>query len=158
MTTTLATTNNWPPQKRQATIIDYDSDQSADSPTPVPNSNSHLGTLTLLSTTTMTMVDYTAELASLKNNLNSLHTLITTTVEQLKAEIASLHATPALSNMEMEVKQSTATTPEISDLIADLKHDIATIALKMHAKFQQQATLHSTTKPPGTPATWIPIW
>jgi len=133
-----ATTNNRPPRKRQATIIDYDSDQSADSPTPVPNSNSHPGTLTMPSTTTTTMVDYAAELKSLKNNLQSLWTLITTAVEQLKTEITSLHATMALSNMETDVDHSTETTPDISELIADLKHDIVTIALEMQAKFAQQ--------------------
>jgi len=58
-------------------------------------------------------------------------------VEQLKTEIASLHATPVSNNMETEVEHSAATsTPEISDLIADLKRDIATIALEMRKKFQ----------------------
>jgi len=127
-TPTTAAINNRPPRKRQATIIDYDSDQSAES-TPVPQSTSNIGTSTPLSSTTTTMVDYAAELASLRTDLNSLRSLITTAVEQLKTEIASLLVTPASSNMETEtdeVEPPTATTPALSDLIADLKHDIAT--------------------------------
>jgi len=89
----------------------------------------------------MTTVDYAAELASLRNDLNSLRTLITTAVEQLTTDIASLHATPASSNMETETDYSTTDTPEISDLIADLKRDIANIATEMREKFQQQATV-----------------
>jgi len=147
-TTTPATSNNRPPRKRQATIIDYDSDQSADSPTPVLNNNSNIVT----SAPTIT-VDYAAELASLKNELNSLRTLIATAVEQLKTEIASLHATPTLSNMETEAEHPKATSPEISDLIANLKHDIATVAIEMHTKFQQQATLYSTTPSKCPPVT-----
>ncbi len=105
---TTTATNNRPPRKRQATIIDYDSDQSAESSTPVPNSTNNIGTSTPLSSTTMTTVDYAAELASLKTDLNSLRTLITTAVEQLKTEIASLHATPVSNNMETEVEHSAA--------------------------------------------------
>jgi len=115
--------------------------------------HSPLGPLTPLSTTTTTMVDYTAELAALKINLQSLRTLITTAVEQLKMEIASLHATPATSDIKTDDDHSTATTPALSDLIADLKHNIATIALKMRAKFQQQATLKSNTNPKCTSVT-----
>jgi len=70
-------------------------------------------------------------LAALKNNLQSLCTLITTAVEQLKTEIVSLHATLATNDMETDVDHSAATTPDLSDLIADLKHDIATVALEM---------------------------
>jgi len=44
----------------------------------------------------------------------------------------------ALSDMETDVDHSTETTPDISELIADLKHDIVTIALEMQAKFAQQ--------------------
>jgi len=152
-TTTPATSNNRPPRKRQATIIDYDSDQSADSPTPVPNSNSNIGTSKQTNNPTQTTVDYAAELASLKDELNSLRTLIANAVEQLKTEIASIHATPILSNMETEVEHPTATPPEISDLIADLKHDITTVAIEMRAKFQQQATLYSTTTSKCPPVT-----
>jgi len=100
----------------------------------------------------MTTVNYAAELASLKTDLNSLRNLITTAVEQLKTEIASLHATPTSSTMETEIDHSTTTTPEISDLIADLKRDIATIALEMREKFKQQHNLSHLNLPQGLPA------
>jgi len=93
--------------------------------------------------TTMATVDYAAELVALKNDLQLLRTLITTAVEQLKMEIASTHVIPA-NAMETDTDHSTTEpTPELSDLIADLKHDIATIALEMQEKFQQQATLQA---------------
>jgi len=38
-------------------------------------------------------------------------------------------------------------SPEITKLIDELKHDIATVALEMRAKFEQQATLYSTNQP-----------
>jgi len=103
---------------------------------------------------TASSTDYTAELLSLKAEILSICNIITEAVAQLKSAIASYltpsiatpHATMALSAMETEVDYSTATTLDISDLIVDLKHDIATIAIEMHAKFQQQATIYSTTK------------
>jgi len=54
------------------------------------------------SSTPPTTVDYAAELVSLKKELQSLHTLITTAVEQLKTDIASLHAAPMSSDMDMD--------------------------------------------------------
>jgi len=82
------------------------------------------------------MVDYTAELVSLKTELQSLPMLIMTAVAQLKTEIASLHTTQMSSDMETEAENSlTATSPhpattELSILIAELRHDIATIVLE----------------------------
>jgi len=158
------TANDRPPRKRLAAVLNYDSDQSEEamvvdnstphdkqsSPSaPVPNSNCTQS----LPTPQSPMVDYAAELAALKNDLKSLRTLITTAVEQLKMEISSLHA-PAVHDMETDVEQSfAAITPDISDLIADLKHDIATVALEMRSKFHQQATLMSQTTSKCTSAT-----
>jgi len=79
-------------------------------------------------------------------------------VTQLKTEIASLHPTPESNDMETKVDHSKETTPNISDFITELNHDIATIAIKMWAKFAQQATLKSTNNPKCTSATWTPIW
>jgi len=76
-------------------------------------------------------VDYAAELVALKNDLQSLCTLITTAVEQLKTEILSLHATPVMNGMETDADKSMTTTPDLSDLIADLKHNIATTTIEM---------------------------
>ncbi len=100
------------------------------STTHEPHSTNSLGPPSQLSTTTTT-VDYAAELAALKNDLQSLCTLITTAVEQLKMEILSLHATPVMNGMETDADKSMTTTPDLSDLIADLKHNIATTTIKM---------------------------
>jgi len=100
------------------------------STTHEPHSTNSLGPPSQLSTTTTT-VDYAAELAALKNDLQSLRTLITTAVEQLKRESSSLHATPATNEMETDGDKSMTTTPDLPDLIADLKHDIATTTIKM---------------------------
>ncbi len=105
------------------------------------------------SSTPPTTVDYAAELVSLKKELQSLHTLITTAVEQLKTDIASLHAAPMSSDMDMDGENHMENNLDIMELIAELKHDIANIALEMRAKFQQQATLKSTTNPKSTPKT-----
>jgi len=95
-----------------------------------------------LATSKTTPVDYAAKLLSLRAELQSLHTLISTAVTELKTDIQeaiqSLNTppskltsntetkTPTSSNMETEDEPSAATTPELSDLIVDLKHDIAT--------------------------------
>jgi len=185
--TTASTATKRPPRKRQATIFDYDSDQSTEYP-PLVNTNattpiSHTTAATTntatattaipecttallelkneinllkttmqpLSTSTAATVDYAAELASLKQDLQSLRTLITTAVEQLKTEIASsTQSFPASNDMEMErehemehhqdlpeliaeLKNDIATKLDISDIIADLKSDIAII--KSHPLF-----------------------
>jgi len=44
-------------------------------------------------------------------------------------------------------------TPEISDLIDELKNDIAAIAIEMRAKFKQQAIATSTLQPQRTSGT-----
>ncbi len=98
--------------------------------------------------------NYAAELLSLKAEILSIRNIITKAVAQLKSALAA-HPTPnttapqattASSAMETDTDSATATTPEISALIADLKHDIATIAMEMRAKFQQQAILYPTIK------------
>jgi len=82
-------------------------------------------------------IDYAAELVALKQDLQSLRNFITIAVEQLKTEIASIHADPVsheMETMETDTDQSlTATKPDISDLIADLKQDMATVAIEMRA-------------------------
>jgi len=151
--------NNKPPRKRQAKILDYDSDQSTGSLTTVTNSTSSLPcNLLPHGTPKAVTVDYAAELASLRTELQSLWNLITTTVTQLKTEIASLHPTPESNDMETDIDHSKEITPNISELITELKHDIATIAIEMQAKFAQQATLNLTNNQKCTSATWNTIW
>jgi len=161
--TTATTVTPRPPRKRQATIFDYDSDQSTEYPA-LPTTNATQSTrntnatnsatsqtatvtpdcTTMLSelkneinqlkitmqpiTTTTTTVDYAAELESLKRDLQSLRTFITTAVEQLKTEIVSIHATPASNEMETDIEHPKEQTPNILQLIAELKQDIAAVA------------------------------
>jgi len=77
------------------------------------------------------MVDYAAKLAALKNELQSLCNLITTAVMQLKNDITSLHATLMTTDMETNAAHSTETKIDLPAIIAELKHNIATIALEM---------------------------
>jgi len=119
MTSTSTAIQNQPSRKCQATILDYGMDPQ------------------------LAPVDYIAELMALKQDLQSLCTLITTAVTQLKMEIASLHVTPVSHAMETDSNHPTDQTPEIQELIADLKHDIATIAIEMRTKFAQIADLQS---------------
>jgi len=142
------TNNNRPPRKRQATILDYDSDQSANPPTPADNCNGTSSNSPPPSNTTSTAppVDYAAELLLLKREIQALRTLLTSTVEQIKTEIASIRTNPA-SAMETDDATSEDTTYhnqsalDIPALITELKHDIATVALESRAMYQKHATL-----------------
>jgi len=94
--------------------------------------------------TTTTMVDYAAELESLKWDLQSLHTFITTAVEQLKTKIVSIHAIPALNEMVTDVEHTMDQTPNILELIAELKQDIAAVVHEMRTLFQTERNVFST--------------
>jgi len=132
-TTTPVTVNNRPPRKRQATLINYDSDDSAASTAinAVPNNSSTNSTVSTPGAMAPPL-DYAAELVSLKNEILSLRSIITEVVAQLSAIASaptqSIEAPPAtqVSNaMETEVN-SFETKLDISDLIANLKKDIVT--------------------------------
>jgi len=163
-----------PPRKRQATIFDYNSNQSMEYPPlttttatkSTNNTNVEKSTMaqpvtvtpdcaTMLldlkneinqlkttmqppSTTITTTVDYATELESLKCDLQSLRTFITTAVEQLKTEIVSIHAIPASNKMETNNEHTMDHTPNILQLIAELKQDIAAIAHKTRTLFQNE--------------------
>jgi len=137
MQTTTITNNNRPPCKRQATVLDYDSDQSANPPITAANSNSTSCTLTSPSNTssTTTPVNYVAKLLLLKNKIQALCTMLTNTMEQTKMEIVSIRTTP-VSAMETNDANSEDTTYhhqstlDIPAIIANLKHNIANVALK----------------------------
>jgi len=160
-TTTNNTINNRPPRKRQATLLDYDSDQSLDSPQSTTTISTTTGTATS-SSATSTSVAYKKELVSLKTEINSLRILITTAVEQFTTALATREkqkhetaAPPALEScaMETDADNSVVTTPVLLELIAELKHDIATIATEMRAKFNQQDILRSINQSNSTSAT-----
>jgi len=141
-----------PPRKRQAVIIDYNLDQlssaanpstPADKKSPSPYDH-HSNSPTATTTTT----DYANGLLSIKKEISDLKTLITTVVEQFTTAIKSLHATsssPSPSNdMDTEVNQPTAphnptpNSPDLSAIINELKHKLATFVIKMRALFQQE--------------------
>jgi len=135
--------NHPPPRKRQATLLEYDPDAPI---TSLATTNSVNTTATSVQTTT---VDYAAELQLIKTELATLRTLISLAVEQMQSAVASLTTNPVQTStmdtkaMEIEAAQSTdanhfkAATPEISDLITELKNDIATIAVEMRQKFNE---------------------
>ncbi len=158
--TMTATTNMRPPRKRQATIIDYDSDQSTET---VKNDTTHdhsTRTMTPTNTTNNT-TDYAKELLSLKADIESLRTTITTAVAQMKEAIKVLLDTPRkpesnAMDAEAETPSDTATQHQtqldLPSLIADLKNEIATIVTKTRALFHQQSltVLHSNHLPSKT--------
>jgi len=82
------------------------------------------------------LVDYAAELMLLKNEIKELRNVLTTTVEHIKTEIASICTAPMLT-METDEANSENTTTDFPAIIADLKHDIATIAIEMREKFNE---------------------
>jgi len=162
--TTPMTANNRPPRKRQAAIIDYDSDQSAEAPphtTATKNSTSNSNNPPPLTATTTT-TDYATELLLLKTEINALKTLITSAVEQFKTAIASFPVatqSPPSSAMDTDVEESmehhtkTQTQLEFADLIQDLKLEIATIVTESRALFKQQLLLTPTNRCHSSPVT-----
>jgi len=85
---------------------------------------------------------------SIKKELSDLKALLASVVEQFTTAITSLPATsssPSPSNdMDTEVNQSTAphnptqTSPELSVIINELKHELAAFVTKTRAMFQQE--------------------
>jgi len=133
--TTPVTANNRPPRKRQATLIDYDSDDSAASTAinAVPNTPSPPSAASSPGAPAPPL-EFASELLSLKAEILSLRNIITEVVAQFKSAIASvptqsiapLPATQASTAIEMEVDHPAATKLAIADLLVDIKNDIAT--------------------------------
>jgi len=156
----------YPPLEPKATTLSSTttavSANTASTPTVAPDYTAALvelkNEISLLKTsmtspnTTPVTVDYAAELDALKQDLQSLRTFMTTAVEQLTMDIASLHAVPALGDMETD-NASWDQTADIPDLIDELKHDIATLTMEMRAKFAQLATQKSTKTQKSTSVT-----
>jgi len=154
------TKNNCPPWKRQASIIDYDSDTSKEYPSHSPTTASNSTTTsnhTQQSATppqTMTSPAYATELQALKTEIDQLKTLIANTVEQITQAIVSIHTNtcnPPTNAMDTEVSTcpdtSTATSNQQSNqldlpvIIQELKHDIATITQELAAFVKETRTL-----------------
>jgi len=154
------TTSNKPPRKRQASLLDYDSDQSTEfaSSPPVNHSATHNGTIANNSTTTtLPTPAFATELQSLKTELAQLKEVIATAVTQIKDAIAALLA-PNCTNasydttidtdqtMESASAAETLTPLDIQSFITDLKQEIATLFLETRAMIQQQSLTTPTTK------------
>jgi len=152
------------------TVIDYDSD-TAESQTittavaPITNNNnSTTGSNNSNLLSTETKIDYATELLLLKSEIQALRTLLTATIEQIKTEIMAIHQPQESGAMEIEATntQNThqphhATSPEISSLIHDLKHEIATFVIETRALLQHQSIPmmqqnHLASK------TWVQSW
>jgi len=159
VTTPHDTAHNRPPQKRQAAaLLAYDSD-SSDAPAFVaPTAATQTGQLT--QTPAMpTLINYAAELKSLKNEIAELCTIVTSAVAQIKSAITTIPAprTSTSNDMdtetEMETNNPRQSVLEIQDCVNDLKHNIATFVIETKAMFQQQANLKLTNLPLKTSLT-----
>jgi len=106
------------------------------------------------STATTTTNNYANKFLSIKKEISDLKALLTTVVEQFKEAIASLTATPRSSANEMDTDTEASMDPkannqhpsDFTDLIQDLKYEIATIVTELRALFKQQLLLTSNHK------------
>jgi len=146
------TTNNRPPRKRHAAFLDYEVEQSTEYP-PLVSKATNIPNATVSATTThtpTTTIDYAAELQLIKTELASLRTLINSAVEQMKSAVESIKTNEPVPAREMEIDdnhstddRSKETTPEVFELIIELKNEIATMATEMREKFQEiRAPVH----------------
>ncbi len=149
--------NNRPPRKRQAMLLDYDSDQSAEYP-PLPKSstshatsnNRHNNPTTQATETVPTT--YATDLLQLKEEINQLKTLIVTAVEQITAAIASFQKIPNPSSpnaMDIDADYKSLDNPptsnethcetiEISDAIQELQLELKQLTQTTQAFTQQK--------------------
>jgi len=159
--TTPATLNNRPPHKWQATLLEYD----LDVPAPIAGQTQVTHPCTMpQSTVTTTTVDYATKLMSIKAELKSLHTTMTDAMEQIQQAIASINTTSAAHSSQMETDADSMdclpatnhqpTTTELLDIMAELRHDIATIVLESQALSQQQAILQMPPNHKHAPVTY----
>ncbi len=176
--TTSATTTDitWPPQKRQATKLDYDSDLSEDQPhstmNPESSTNSAITNPHANSQPMPTMTNsptYTAELLSLKAEIDLLKATIAMAVEQFKHTIKSLTINPCQpesnamdtnAKTTSDASNSNQIQTNVSSLIHNLKHEIATFVIETRALLQHQSLPMSQNitcpqKPESSPE---PVW
>jgi len=146
-------TNNQPPQKRPAKILNYDSDQSTKYPPLTSNNITTSSSTPSTSTTTqqptaMTSPGYVTELSSLRNEIAQLKEIITMAMAQIKQAIDSFqaphhHTEQSAMKTEDQDSMHLASPPmpggytpkhlDLPDIICDLKNDIVTISHKTRA-------------------------
>ena len=140
--------NTQPPRKRQAAVIDYDSDQSSpatasSTPNKQQSTNPHNRHVNSPPATTATNIDYANELASIKQEINELKALIANVAEQFTTAIASLPAPssspPSSNDMDTTIEQPAAlpiptlTSPDLTAIINELKHELADFIIETRA-------------------------
>ncbi len=149
--TNITTDNTCPPRKRQAAVIDYDSDTSTDvtAATLSDKTNGSAQSTSKYPAETKPGKDYATELLLLKQELTELRTMITMAVEQFKTAIATLATKTTIQSqsstaMDTEVDTSlrnnhtNTNTTDLADVIQDLKYELVTIITKTRAVFEQQ--------------------
>jgi len=159
----MANDNNWPPCKWQATILDYDSDQSTEYPpllkplaTNATSTNCHNNPATPKTNTAPTM--YATELLQLKEEISQLKIIITAAVKQITQAIASFSDTshpPTPNAMDIEadhkssdnspkLEESHHATLELSDTIKELQMELVQLTQETQTFTQQnqQKTNH----------------
>ncbi len=147
-TTDIATANatTRPARKRQATFIDYDSDNSAEYPPLTVNQAATIPIKT--GNNTAAQMDNSV-LVLLKTELNQLKEAITMAVAQIKEAVATIpvmkstthtqHATTETDQIMNHAPEDATLTPlDIHSFIADLKHELATVFKETRAMLQQQ--------------------
>jgi len=156
----MTATSSKPPRKRQASFLDYDSDQSTELTTapPVTRATTSSDTTTNNSITHATTTPaFAMELSSLQKELLQLKEVIAMAVTQIKEAIATLlipqctHATydtttDADQNMESATPAEHLTPLDIQSFITDLKHELATLFLETRVMIQKQSLPMPTTQ------------
>jgi len=158
--TEMTPTSNRPPRKQQASLLNYDSDQSTEfalSP-PINLAANHNGTTATNSTnpTQLTPVIAT-EVQSLKTELAQLKDVIAMAVTQIKDAIAALlvpncttashdTTTDADQTMDSAYAAENLTPLDLQSFIYDLKQEIVTRFIETRAMIQQQSLTTPTNK------------
>jgi len=145
-----------PPRKRQATIFDYDSDNSAEYPPLAVNNGANSSNNT--GNTNKKNQDSDGALLAIKNELNQLKEVITMAVTQIKDAVAALLAdkqtnqnapqytsTADDTTMDHMSEAASLTQLDLQSFIADLKHELATVFMETRAVIHQPSQATTTT-------------
>jgi len=154
------TTNKQPPHKQQATIINYDSDDSTEKRSNTLNRNMPINSNSNVpqpsSPPPPPPPDYAKELISLQSAIQQLKSVITEAVAAITKVVASLQTPtqqPTPNAMDTDEEQTTNSNswmapvpslpldlpvPNIPALIAELKQDLAVIAHETRTLFHNE--------------------
>jgi len=146
--TTTANATTQPARKWQASLIDYDLDNSAYYPPLMVNQAATTSKNT--GNTTITQTENQSAVLSIKNKLNQLKEAITLAVAQIQEAVAALlmakantspqHATTDPDQLMGHASEdATLTHLDLQSFITDLKHELATVFMETRAMLQHQA-------------------